>query len=629
MALVGLKEITLAFGGEPILDGVDLQIHAGERLCLLGRNGAGKSSLLRLIQGEIAPDSGTLSKQQGLTSAFLIQEVPRDISGSVFHVIAGGMGSVGELLEKHHQVCLRLERGGGEALVEELGRLQHELEAAGAWNSMLKVEKIISRMNLREDDNFSTLSTGMKRRVLLARAAVSTPDILLLDEPTNHLDIESILWMEEFLLGYRGALVFVTHDRSFLRRLATRIVELDRGRIFDWACDYDTFLARREGALQSEEVEWERFDKKLAREEVWVRQGIKARRTRNEGRVKALEKMRQERRERRQRVGTARMILQEGERSGRMVMEVKKISHRYGEKEVIRDFSINVTRGDKLGIIGPNGAGKTTLLNILLGKLSPSEGAVRHGTRMEVSYFDQTRAQLDETKTVRENVCPGDSVTINGKSRHIIGYLQDFLFTPDRAQTPITRLSGGERNRLLLAKLFTRPSNVLVLDEPTNDLDEETLTLLEDMLVDYPGTILLVCHDRTFLNNVATSIAAFEGKGKVREVIGGYDDWIKLKQELFPKVKEKKLTKKERRPKPQSTGPRKISRKERRELEAIPALIEKLEAEQEVLFKKMGDPVFYQGEGNQVAQAKERLESVEKDMARLFQRWEELDVLVV
>jgi ATP-binding cassette subfamily F protein uup len=629
MALIGLKEISLAFGRQPILDGVDLQIQDGERVCLVGRNGTGKSSLLRLINGNIAPDGGTISRQKGLTSAFLTQEVPQDIAGSVFHVIAGGLGRGGELLEKHHQLSLRLGMvgmEGGELFLDELADLQHELEAAGAWQAMVKVEKIISQMSLMEDDEFSTLSTGMKRRVLLARASVSSPDLLLLDEPTNHLDIESILWMEEFLLGYRGTIIFVTHDRAFLRRLATRIVELDRGNLFDWACDYDTFLVRRDASLKAEEAEWDRFDKKLAREEVWVRQGIKARRTRNEGRVRALKDMRRERQERRQRTETARMGIQEGERSGRMVIEAVGISHSYGEKEVISDFSLTVVRGDKIGIIGPNGAGKTTLLNILLGELNPSEGTVRHGVRLEVAYFDQLRGQLDETKTVRENICTGDTMDVNGKPRHIIGYLEDFLFTPDRAKAPITMLSGGERNRLLLAKLFAKPSNVLVLDEPTNDLDEETLTLLEELLIDYPGTILLVCHDRVFLNNVVTSVAAFEGNGKVREVVGGYDDWLNLKQALSPKSKEKGIDKKDKKNK--SASPRKLNHKERKELETIPGRIEMLEEEKAGLYKKMGDATFYKSGGAPVAQAQERLESLDRELPKLFKRWEELEALV-
>lgn len=627
MALIGLKEISLAFGRQPVLDGVDLQIQDGERVCLVGRNGAGKSSLLRLISGDVAPDSGTISRRKGSSSAFLTQEVPDGIEGSILHVIAVGLGKEGALLEKHHQLSLQLGMEWSESLALELERLQHEMETAGAWQAMLKVETIISRMSLKDDDNFSTLSTGMKRRVLLARAAVSSPDLLLLDEPTNHLDIESILWMEEFLLDYQGTLVFVTHDRAFLRRLATRIVELDRGKIFDWACDYDTFLVRRDASLQAEEAEWERFDKKLAREEVWVRQGIKARRTRNEGRVRALKEMRRERSERRQRTETARMSIQEAERSGRIVIEAQGISHRYGEKEVISDFSCTVARGDKIGIIGPNGAGKTTLLNILLGKLTPSEGTVRHGARLEVAYFDQLRGQLDETKTVRDNVCLGDTVTVNGKSRHIIGYLEDFLFTPDRARTPITMLSGGERNRLLLAKLFTRPSNVLVLDEPTNDLDEETLTLLEELLIDYPGTILLVCHDRVFLNNVVTSVAVFEGNGKVREVVGGYDDWVRLKEQLAPRANEKANGRKDRKSKPKSGGLRKISQKERMELEKLPASIEELEKDRDALYANMGDADFYKSGGEQVARATERLEGLNQELAELFKRWEELEAL--
>ncbi len=628
MALIALKEITLAFGGQPILDGVDFQVEPGERVCLLGRNGAGKSSLLRLMAEEGAPDSGTVSRQKDLSTAFLTQELPTQMEGSIHHVICGGLGRVGELLEKYHKLSIRMEGEGGEAFLDELTQLQHELESEGAWQATLKVEKMISRMGLDDEDHFSTLSTGMKRRVLLAQAAVSSPNLLLLDEPTNHLDMDSILWVEEFLLDYAGAVVFVTHDRSFLRRVATRIVELDRGKLFDWACDYDTFLTRRDAALKAEEAQWDRFDKKLAGEEVWVRQGIKARRTRNEGRVRSLEEMRRVRQNRRQRIGKVRMDIQEAERSGRLVIEAKGIQHRYGEKEVIGDFSLKVARGEKIGIIGPNGAGKTTLLNILLGKLSPTQGEVRHGTRLEPAYFDQLRDQLDESKTVRENVSDSDTITVNGRSRHIIGYLGDFLFTPDRAQCPITRLSGGERNRLLLAKLFTKPSNVLVLDEPTNDLDEETLVLLEELLADYSGTLFLVSHDRTFLNNVVTSLAVFEGNGKVREVVGDYDDWEKLKKELSPESGKKIVEKKEKKPKPKPTGPRKISQKERKELNIIPGCIEKLEEDKDALYKQMADPAFYKGEGAKVAQAKESLENLEQELAKLFQRWEELESLL-
>src|SRR4051812_18409571 len=495
MALLSLRGVSLAFGGPKLLDRVDLQIERGERVCLLGRNGEGKSTLLRLIQGVISPDEGEVIRRQGIRIARLTQEVPEGQGGSVAEEVAEG------------------------------------LEVAGHTSRAdYRVDAVISRMGLDGDSRFSDLSSGMKRRVLLAKTLVHDPDILLLDEPTNHLDIEAIRWLEDTLLRQGGTLIFVTHDRVFLGRLATRIVELDRGHLYDWACDYPTFLKRKEDLLASEERQNALFDKKLAQEETWIRKGIEARRTRNEGRVRALKAMREARTQRRERQGTARLQVQEAERSGSLVIEAKGVEFGYGDRSVVKDVTTAIMRGDKVGIIGPNGAGKTTLLRLLLGQLPPRSGTIRLGTNLELAYFDQLKATLDDDKTVQQNISDYDTIPINGQSRHVLGYLQDFLFPPDRSRSLVRFLSGGERSRLLLAKLFTRPSNILVLDEPTNDLDIETLELLESLLVDYQGTVLLVSHDRAFLNDVVTSTLAIEDDGRVKEYDGGYDDYVRQRQ---------------------------------------------------------------------------------------------------
>jgi ATP-binding cassette subfamily F protein uup len=483
MALLSLRGVSLAFGGPRLFDQVELQIEAGERLCLLGRNGEGKSTLLRLIRGEIEPDEGTIIRQQGLRITRLPQDVPAGHGGSVAAEVARGLED-----DDHH-----------------VDKSDH------------RVQTVLSRIGLDPDARFEELSSGMKRRVLLARAIVNDPDILLLDEPTNHLDIESIRWLEAFFLRYAGTIVFVTHDRVFLERLATRIVELDRGRLSTWSCDYPTFLKRRDDLLASETRQWGLFEKKLAQEEAWIRKGVEARRTRNEGRVRALEAMRESRQQRRQRQGTARMQAQEAERSGTLVIEARGVGFGYGDRTVTRNLTTTIQRGDKVGLIGPNGSGKTTLLRLLLGELSPREGTIRHGTNLEVSYFEQMKGAVDEEKTIQENISAYDTISIDGRDRHILGYLQDFLFEPERSRSLVKYLSGGERSRLLLAKLFTRPSNVLVLDEPTDDLDIETLELLESLLVDYQGTVLLVSHDRAFLKNVVTSTLVIEIDGQVKE----------------------------------------------------------------------------------------------------------------
>jgi len=620
---VSLQDVRLAFGGPELLDGVTLHIERGERVCLVGRNGAGKSTLMRIITGEISPDSGTVIREQGVRIASLEQEVPQDLSGTVFESVSAGLGGIVDLLPVYHELSNRLSRADKTVqLVAALERIQHRIESAGGWQIQQRVETVLSRLHLDPGAVAGELSGGYKRRVLLARALVNEPDLLLLDEPTNHLDIDSIGWLEEFLHEFRGALLFITHDRKFISNLATRIVELDRGRVTDWPGDYKTYVSRRQAELDSEAVHDALFDKKLAQEEAWIRQGIKARRIRNEGRVRALRELRNERLRRRELDGPAAMRLNEAARSGRLVIEAKGVGHSYEGAPLIKDFSTVIMRGDKIGIIGPNGAGKTTLLQILLGSLKPDRGSVRLGTRLEVAYFDQHRAQLDDQKSVRDNVGDGgETVTVNGTTRHIIGYLQDFLFPPERARSPVKVLSGGERNRALLAKLFTKPSNVLVLDEPTNDLDADTLDLLEEMLMEYEGTVLLVSHDREFLNNIVTSTIVFEGEGRIEEHVGGYDDW--LRQRRPAPLEPKKMQK----PRPQRERPRTLTFKENRELEALPALIESLESERDSLHKTLGDPDFYKREGQRIPELKRRIGEIEGEIADAYEQWEVLDAI--
>ena len=595
MALLTLRAVGLAFGGPRLLDRVDLQVERGERICLLGRNGEGKSTLLRLIRGEITPDEGEVLRQQGLRIARLPQEVPVDQGGTVADEVAEGLSAEG-----------RPPTGPDH-----------------------RVEAVISRMGLDSDARFEDLSSGMKRRVLLARALVGEPDILLLDEPTNHLDIEAIRWLEDFLLRYGGTLIFVTHDRVFLSRLATRIVELDRGRLYDWSCDYPTFLKRKEELLAAESRQDALFDKRLAQEEVWIRKGVEARRTRNEGRVRALKAMREARARRRERQGTARMLAQEADRSGTLVIEAKGVGFGYGDRPVIRDLTTTITRGDKVGIIGPNGSGKTTLLRLLLGQTTPAEGTLRLGTNLEVAYFDQLKATLDEERTVQQNISAYETIPVDGQPRHVLGYLQDFLFPPERSRSLVKFLSGGERSRLLLAKLFTRPSNVLVLDEPTNDLDVETLELLEGLLVGYGGTVLLVSHDRAFLNDVVTSTLAIEAGGRVKEYDGGYDDYLRQRQAEAPAgPRSSSAESLDRTPAPPVERPRKLNYKEKRELETLPARIEELEATRRDLHGAMADPSFYRRPAPEIAQARARLETVEHELAASYERWEALEGMV-
>jgi ATP-binding cassette subfamily F protein uup len=625
MALVSLRDVTLRFRGPPLLEDASFTLEPGERVCLLGRNGTGKSTLLRLIHGDLEPDRGEIARQQGLVTSLLPQEVPQGLGGSVFDEVVRGLGPRAGLLAEYHHVSARLATEESSELHARLDRIQHALEAEGGWRMHQEVETLLTRMDLPGDAEVASLSAGMKRRVLLAKALVREPAILLLDEPTNHLDIEAIRWLEEFLLRFGATLLFVTHDRAFLRRLATRILELDRGRLTSWSCDYPTYLVRKEAALETEARQWAEFDKKLAKEEVWIRTGIKARRTRNEGRVRGLEKLRAVRQARRERSGEARMEIQEAERSGRLVIEAKHVAFRYGERPILDDFSTTIMRGDRVGLVGPNGSGKTTLLRVLLGELSPQSGAIRHGTNLEVAYFDQLHAQLDDERSVRDNVRDGSEwVHIQGQKRHILAYLEDFLFTHEQAAAPAGRLSGGERNRLLLARLFTKPSNVLVMDEPTNDLDLETLEILEEMLMEYPGTLLLVSHDREFLNNVVTTTFMLEGNGQVKEFAGGYDDWL---QNHPPEPPPGEPAAKPAPPRPAKERPRKLGYKEQRELEALPERINALETELGQLHDTMADPSFYRTDPAQIATTKARLLALEQEIAEAYRRWEELETL--
>jgi ATP-binding cassette subfamily F protein uup len=626
MALMSLKDVRLAFGGPELIDGVSLQIERRERVCLVGRNGAGKSTLMKIISGEITHDTGEIIREQGMRIASLDQEVQQGLSGTVFEIVAAGLGDMVDLLHEYHSVSLRLSHGDA-ASIAELERIQLLIESSGGWQVQQRVETILSRLRLDPDTQADKLSGGYKRRVLLARALVNEPDLLLLDEPTNHLDITSIGWLEEFLLEYSGSILFITHDRKFLQNLATRIIELDRGRLTDWPCDYATYLTRRQAELDAEATHNALFDKKLSQEEAWIRKGIKARRTRNEGRVHALKEMRKERRARRTRTGSARMVMNEAERSGKLVLEAEGIGCIYEGRHLFSDFSTTIIRGDKIGIIGPNGSGKTTLLKMLLGSIEPHSGSVRMGTKIKAAYFDQHREQLINDRSVMENVADGSGhVTVNGKTRHVIGYLQDFLFPPERARSPVSVLSGGERNRALLAKLFTKPSNILVMDEPTNDLDTDTLELLEEMLMQYEGTVLLVSHDREFLNNIVTSTIVFESDGRLEEYVGGYDDWLLQRRPASPVQTEKAA--KPKKPRPRQVRPRILTFKEKKELEALPMLIESLEEEREVLFGMLASPEFYQQEGNRIPETKARLGELEREITGSYARWELLESIM-
>ena len=598
MSLVSIRDLSIGFRGPALLDSINCEIEPGQRIGLLGRNGAGKSTLMNLISGDLEPDSGDLILAPNANVAKLSQDVPQNLQGSIRSIVATGLKN--------------------DSLPEE-----------EQWRFENDIEQVLSRMDINGENSFETLSSGMKRRVLLARALVSKPDLLLLDEPTNHLDISAIAWLESFLLKFNKSLMFVTHDRMFLRKLATRILEIDRGRIFDWSCGYDSFLERKDSALAAEEKQNALFDKRLAEEEVWIRKGIKARRTRNEGRVRALKNMRVERSDRRQKMGTSNLQIQEAQRSGALVVECKDVSFAYDDTAIFSNFNTSIMREDKVGIIGPNGAGKSTLLKVLLGIAPPTGGNIKTGTNLEIAYFDQLREQLDGEATVQENVGDGsDSILVNGTKKHVLGYLQDFLFAPERARTQVKFLSGGERNRILLARLFAKPANVIVLDEPTNDLDAETLELLEEKLVQFTGTVLMVSHDRAFLNNVGTSTLVFEDDG-LREYVGGFDDWQRQSQErvtLTGPLGELQRNKAGGRAKPGKTEqPKKLSYKEKREFEKLPSTIERLENQIAMIHSQMGSPDFYQKPGSEISEVQTSLKSIETELSSAYLRWESLD----
>jgi ATP-binding cassette subfamily F protein uup len=618
MSLVQLQRVDFSIGGPLLLERVDLSIEANERVCVVGRNGEGKSTLLKLISGELRADDGEVRVQSGIVIACLAQEVPQDTAGSVFDVVADGLGDLGRVLAHYHHSLAIGDLGA-------LGDAQAKIEAQHGWDLNRRVDEVLTKLGLPGDMDFSALSGGMKRRVLLAQALVRKPDVLLLDEPTNHLDIEAISWLEAFLKQFAGSIVFITHDRTFLRALATRIVEIDRGALTDWPGDYDNYLRRREERLHAEGLANALFDKKLAQEEAWIRQGIKARRTRNEGRVRALKALRNERAERRNLAGNVKMTLGRARASGKKVIDLKHVTHGFDGRVLIDDLSTTVMRGDRTGIIGPNGAGKSTLLKIMLGELIPQLGTVELGTGAQIAYFDQHRLQLDNSLNAVDNVAGGiEFIELNGQRKHVIGYLQDFLFSPERARAPITRLSGGERNRLLLAKLFAQPSNLLVMDEPTNDLDVETLELLEELLIDYKGTLLLVSHDRAFLDNVVSSTLVLEGQGRIGEYVGGYTDWLRQRpadQSAAPSAS--KLARKV--DTPPAAAKRKLSFKDQRRLEQLPRHIEQLEREIAHQAAAMNDPAFFQQDSSAIVQANQSLAALQADLDTAYTHWAELD----
>jgi len=616
LALINLFDVSLAFGGPNLLEGIGFRVQPGERVCLLGRNGAGKSSLLKVLAGELPPDSGEISREVGLETGYLPQNVPGGMEGEVYEVAAQGLGAMGRVL-----IQLRRGQGGGQSA--EQGNDQ------ALWEADRRLRTALTRLGLEPGARVETLSGGLKRRVLLARALAKSPQLLLLDEPTNHLDISAIVWLEEFLAGYQGAMVFISHDRAFARNLATRVVELDRGALYDWNCPYDEFLRRREEALVMEQEQRAKFDKKMSQEEEWLHRGIRARRTRDEGRVRRLMQMREQRAKRREVLGSARLQTQQAGLSGKVVAEVSEVGFAYeGGEPLIKDFSTLILRGDKIGIMGPNGSGKTTLLKILLGGLEPMSGSIRLGANLEIAYFDQMREELDYDKTVQENLVEGqDTLVVGGRQRHVISYLKDFLFTADRVHSPVRVLSGGERNRLLLAKLFAKPANLLVLDEPTNDLDRDTLLLLENLLVEFEGTVLLVSHDRQFLNNVVAGTLVLEGGGRVGEYAGGYDDWLAQRAAApnSEQAKPPKPAKAKKRP-PQER-PRKLSFNQKRELAELPQKIEALEREQAELHQRVSDPELYAKGGKEAAAISARLEALEREMEEVFSRWEKLEAI--
>jgi ATP-binding cassette subfamily F protein uup len=629
MAVISLSSAQLAFGHVALLDHAEFSLETGERVGLIGRNGTGKSSLLKIISGRFKLDDGLLVMQQGLKIAYVEQEPAFDPEMTVAEAVAAGMGELQDLLKEYDTLTGQFGQGDDEALMERMHDIQVKLDAADAWSLPNKVATTLGKLNLPGEMLMKTLSGGMQKRVALARALVSAPDVLLLDEPTNHLDFTSILWLEGLLRDFKGSVLFITHDRSFLDNVATRIIELDRGRLLSYPGNFSAYQVRKAEQLEIEEVENAKFDKFLAQEEVWIRKGVKARRVRDEGRVRRLEALRLQRAARREQQGQVRLDVSSGERSGKIVAEMENISKTYGEKVIIRDFSATILRGDKVGLIGPNGAGKTTLLKIILGEEAADAGTVRLGTKLQVAYFDQMRAQLNEEASLMDTIAPGsDWVEINGQRKHVMSYLGDFLFAPERARSPVKSLSGGERNRLLLARLFAKPANCLVLDEPTNDLDIDTLELLEELLEEYTGTVFLVSHDRTFLDNVVTQVIVAEGEGRWREFVGGYTDWERVRATAPAPAPARPAAKAEVKAAPAAAPaakPRKLSFKEQRELDELPKLIASLEDEQSALALQLSDPDFYKKNAAEAKRVNARMAQIEEELLAALERWEAIE----